>query len=146
MLEEPTGSELDYLRLLRRIAGRWKLIIAVFFAVVLPVTVWALVFVPKTYEAMAKIFLEDPKRVGAGLMRDWMPTSDAAFQLAILRSRSLAEAVVENLPRESMEELLKRAMHQDYFLEGRNGIRRLLGRESIVYSPQQRAVMELQTA
>ncbi len=45
-----------------------------------------------------------------------------------------------------MEELLKRAMHRDYFLEGRNGIRRLLGRESIVYSPQQRAVMELQTA
>ncbi len=42
MLEEPTGSELDYLRLLRRIAGRWKLIVAVFFAVVLPVTVWAL--------------------------------------------------------------------------------------------------------
>src|SRR3989441_708076 len=147
MLEESAASsDVDYLRLLRRIAHRWRLIAIVFIAVALPVTAYALGFIPKTYEATAKIFLEDPRRLQTGLMRDWMPTSDASFQLAILKSRSLAEAVVENLPRETTEELLARGMHRDYLLEARNLLRRAMGQESIVYSPQQRAVTELQSA
>ena len=148
MLEEQTKAEIDYLRLLRRIVSHWRLITIVFIAVSLPVSVWALVFVPKTYEAVAKIFIEDPKRVGAGFLRDWMPASDASFQQALLRSRSLAEAVVANLPRESTDELLGRAMQVDYFAEARNLLRRLLGRESIISGslPQQRAVTELQAA
>ena len=148
MLEEQTRAEIDYRRLLRRIVSHWRLITILFIAVTLPVSVWALVFVPKTYEAMAKIFIEDPKRVGAGFLRDWMPASDASFQQALLRSRSLAEAVVANLPPESTDELLRRAMHVDYFAEARNFLRRLLGRESVVSGslPQQRAVTELQAA
>jgi len=145
-MHEETAPDISYLRLLRRIADRWRLVAIVFVAFALPVTAYALVFIPKTYEAVAKIFLEDPRRVSAGLMRDWMPTSDASFQLAILKSRSLAEAVVENLPRETTEELLARGMHRDYLLDARNLTRRIIGRESIVYSPQQRAVTELQTA
>ncbi len=144
--ESVTGSEVDYLRLLRRTMSHWRLIICFFVAVALPVSVWALVFAPKTYEAVAKIFIEDPRRVGPGFLRDWMPASDASFQQAILRSRSLALAVAESLPRESMDELLKRAMYQDYFTEALNLMRGLFGRESVVYSPQQRAVMELQAA
>ncbi|PYM33863.1 MAG: hypothetical protein DME15_10105 [Candidatus Rokuibacteriota bacterium] len=97
MVEESTTSpDVDYLRLLRRIANRWKLIVLVSLAIVVPVTAYAVVFVPKMYEAVAKIFFEDPRRLQAGMMRDWMPASDASFQLAILKSRSLAEAVVEN--------------------------------------------------
>lgn len=147
MLEESaTSSDVDYLRLLRRIANRWRLIAIVFVAIAMPVTAYAVLFVPKTYEAAAKIFFEDPRRFQAALIRDWMPTSDASFQLAILKSRSLAEAVVENLPRETTEELLARGMHRDYLLEARNLLRRMMGNESIVYSPQQRAVTELQSA
>jgi len=145
-MHEDSASDISYLRLLRRTADRWRLIAIVFIAVALPVTAYALVFIPKTYEAVAKIFLEDPRRVSGGLVRDWMPTSDATFQLAILKSRSLAEAVVDNLPRETTEELLARGMHRDYLLDARNLARRIFGRESIVYSPQQRAVTELQTA
>ena len=147
MLEESTtSSDVDYLRLLRRIANRWRLIAVVFVAITLPVTAYAVTFVPKTYDAVAKVFFEDPRRYQAGPIRDWMPTSDAAFQLAILKSRSLAETVVENLPRESMEELLARGMHRDYLLEARNLLRRGMGQDAIVYSPQQRAVTELQSA
>ena len=147
MVEESTTSpDVDYLRLLRRIANRWRLIALISLAIVLPVTAYAVVFVPKMYEAVAKIFFEDPRRLQAGMMRDWMPASDASFQLAILKSRSLAEAVVENLPRETTEELLARAMHRDYLLEGRNLFRRAMGQDSIIYSPQQRAVTELQSA
>ncbi|HEV8585506.1 MAG TPA: polysaccharide biosynthesis tyrosine autokinase [Methylomirabilota bacterium] len=144
--DSTTSADVDYLRLLRRIAGRWRLVAAVFLAVALPIAAWGLIFIPKTYEAVAKIFLEDPRRQQAGLMRDWMPTSDAAFQLAILKSRSLAEAVVENLPRETTEEMLARGMHRDYLLEARNLLRRVMGQDAIVYSPQQRAVTELQSA
>ena len=147
MVEESTTSpDVDYLRLLRRIANRWRLIALISLAIVLPVTAYAVVFVPKMYEAVAKIFFEDPRRLQAGMMRDWMPASDASFQLAILKSRSLAEAVVENLPRETAEELLARGMHRDYLLEGRNLFRRVMGQDSIIYSPQQRAVTELQSA
>src|SRR5712664_3393779 len=99
-----TGSEVDHLRLLRRIMSHWRLIISFFVAVTLPVSVWSLVFAPKTYEAVAKIFIEDPRRVGPGFMRDWMPASDASFQVALLRSRSLAVAVAESLSRESLDE------------------------------------------
>jgi capsular exopolysaccharide synthesis family protein len=141
-----TGSEVDHLRLLRRIMSHWRLIISFFVAVTLPVSVWSLVFAPKTYEAVAKIFIEDPRRVGPGFMRDWMPASDASFQVALLRSRSLAVAVAESLSRESLDELLKRAMYQDYFSDALNLIRGLFGHESAVYSPQQRAVTELQAA
>jgi capsular exopolysaccharide synthesis family protein len=144
-MDETTGRQFDYVRLLRRILGRWKLILAVFIMVSIPITAWAMVFAPKTYEAVAKIFLEDPRRGGSGILRDWMPASDASFQLAILRSRSLAEAVVDNLTHDGLSELLERGMHRDYVLEARNAVRRLLGRDPIVYSPEQRAVMELQT-
>ena len=144
-MDETTGRQFDYVRLLRRILGRWRLILAVFIMVSTPITVWAMVFAPKTYEAVAKIFLEDPRRGGSGILRDWMPASDASFQLAILRSRSLAESVIDNLTHDGLSELLERGMHRDYVLEARNAMRRLLGHDPIVYSPEQRAVMELQT-
>lgn len=147
MDEERTAPPVNYLSLLRRVAGNhWRLILLLFLGVALPVAGWALMLAPKTYEAVATIFIEDPKKKDAGLLRDWTPPSDASFQIALLRSRSLAEGVVENLPRQAIEELLGRAMYRDYLLETQNAIRRLLGQELIVYSPQQRALAELQKA
>src|SRR5260370_41783828 len=102
--ESVTGSEVDYLRLLRRTMSHWRLIISLFVAVALPVSVWALVFAPKTYEAVAKIFIEAPRRTGPGFLRDWMPASDASIQLTLLRSPSLAVAVAATLPRHRLDE------------------------------------------
>ncbi len=145
MMDGPTAPRMDYVSLLRRVAAHhWKLILVTFVAVSIPVAVWALAIVPKTYEAKATIFIEDTTRGGPALIRDWTPPSDASFQIAILRSRSLAEGVVESLSRQATEELLGQSMHRDYLLEVQNAVRRLLGHELIVYSPQQRALAELQ--
>src|SRR5262249_37336823 len=100
-------------------------------------------FLAKNYEAVATIFIEDSRRGSASVLRDWMPSGDASFQQAILRSRTLAEAVVDSLPAETTDELLKRAMRRDYLLGGQNLLRKLLGREPIVYSRKQRIVQEL---
>jgi len=149
MDEKPRAHRTDYVRLVRRAAvTRWRLILGVFVVVALPAVVWATALVPKTYEAKASIFIEDTTNKGgaAALVRDWMPQSDMPFQLAILRSRSLAEAVLQNMPPDGMDELLQRAMHRDYVLDVQNAILRLLGREVVVYTPRQRALADLQAA
>ncbi len=175
MLEEPTGTRIDYLRFLRRLHCYWKLILILFLGIAVPTTAWALIFIPKTYEAVATIFMEDPKRAERGLLRDWMPASDASLQQAVLRSRSLAEAVVEHLPRESLTELLAQSVHRNPLQDARRVVRRFFPRESVeelarwglpstyfeqlrtvirrvfgsgpaVESEQQRAVAELQEA
>jgi len=146
MVEELSGPHVGYLGLLRRIASHWRLSLIVCVGVAAPVAVWALLFLPKSYEAVSAIFIEDPRRGSVSTLRDWMPAGDASYQQAVLRSRSLAEAVVDNLPQDSMDELIRHGMHRDYVLAGQNLIRRLLGRESVVFSPQQRAVRELLTS
>ena len=146
MVEELSGPHVGYLGLLRRIASHWRLSLIVCVGVAAPVAVWALLFLPKSYEAVAAIFIEDPRRGSVSTLRDWMPAGDASYQQAVLRSRSLAAAVVDNLPQDSMNELIRHAMHRDYVLAGQNLIRRLLGHEPVVFSPQQRAVRELLTA
>jgi capsular exopolysaccharide synthesis family protein len=143
MVEESSELHTGYLRLFRRIASHWRLSLLICGGVAAPVAVWALLFLPKNYEAVATIFLEDARRGPVSILRDWIPSSDASFQNALLRSRTLAEAVVDTLPADTIDEMLKRAMYRDYLLGGQNLIRRLFGREPIVYSKKQRVVQEL---
>jgi len=146
MMDEPTAAGVNYVSLFRRVVKRWKLILVIFLAVAIPVTVWAKLWFPKTYEASATIFIEDSRRGGPTFLAEWLPPSDASLQLAILRSRSLAEAVAEALPRESVEDLFNQSMNRDYFRDIQNIVRRLIGNEPIVESPQQRATAELLAA
>src|SRR5438445_10599856 len=143
MVEELSGPHVGYLGLLRRIASHWRLSLIVCVGVAAPVAVWALLFLPKSYEAVATIFIEDPRRGPVSVLREWIPAGDASFQNAITRSRTRAEAVVDTLPADTIDELLNRAMYRDYLLAGQNLIRRLVGREPIVYSKKQRVVQEL---
>jgi len=174
-MEEPTGTRIDYLRFLRRLHCYWKLILMIFLGIAVPMAALALVFLPRTYEAVAIIFLEDPKRTEPGPLRDWMPPSDASFQQAVLRSRSLAEEVVEHLPNESMAELVTQPVHHNplqeaqrllrrlfpgesvegvlrwvlpstYFEQVRKAIRWFLGSEPVAHGGRQRALAELQSA
>ena len=93
MVEESSEPQGGYLRLLRRIASHWRLSLLICGGVAAPVAVWALLFLPKSYEAVATIFIEDPRRGPVSVLREWIPAGDASFQNAILRSRTLAEAV-----------------------------------------------------
>ena len=138
---DPTSFE--YVRLLRRVAAnRWRLVLAVFLAVALPTIVWAVFLTPDTYEASATLFLL-PERSEPGFLREFTSPDVNLLYQVMLRSRSLAQAVVETLPKEGRDELSRRIGFRDYVLIVMNQIRRWQGQEGIVYSPTELTIREL---
>lgn len=143
-MDDEAGPRFDYLRFARRvIANRWLIVLAGILGIALPAAVWAVVFTPSVYEATATVFLDRPKPE-SGFLRDYVPVEADTLYLAILRSRSLAQGVTDALPRESLAELQEAMGGQDYLLALQNAIRSRLGYPVIVYSPRERAVIEVQ--
>ena len=100
---------------------------------------------PPRYQTSALVLIENrPDRTP--LFQEFSPFRPLAVQFAILRSRSLAEVVIESLPRATVEDLIDNPYSRDYALEFQNLIRRLRGEEIVVESPQRRALAELQRA
>lgn len=100
---------------------------------------------PPHYRTSATILMESrPDRVP--LFQEFSPSRPLPVQVAILRSRSLAEGVLDNLPKSSVQDLIDNPYNVDYALVLRNAYRRLIGEEPEVESPQQRALTELQEA
>ena len=113
-------------------------------SVALPVAYYTSVEPPR-FQTSATILLEvRPDRVP--LFQEFSPFRPLSVQLAILRSRSLAEGVIENLPRSSLQDLIDHPYYVDYLLNVKNAYRRLLGAEPEAESPHQRALKELQRA
>ena len=136
-------SSSEYVRLLRRVAGnRWRLVLAVFLAVALPTIVWSVFLTPDTYEATATLFLL-PEKSDLGFLREFTSPEVNTLYHVMLTSRSLAQGVVETLPKESRDELSRRIGLQDYVLTVMNQIRRWQGQEVVVYSPTELATREL---
>src|SRR5580765_1064394 len=119
-MNQPTPFE--FVRLLRRVAAnRWRLVLAVFLAVALPTLVWAVFLTPYTYEASATLFLL-PERSEPEFLREFTsPQTNLLYQV-MLKSRSLAQGVVETLPKESRDELGRRLGFRDYTLAVMNQI------------------------
>ena len=65
---------------------------------------------------------------------------------AILNSRSLAEAVVDSLPKESLDEIAETAYDVDYWQRLTNAYLRWRGIDTSRSSPRHRAIAELQRA
>lgn len=144
--EDTPGPKVDYVRFGRRLLRNyWKLITLVFAGILVPTCVWVLMFAPRTYEASATVFIESGKDEPV-FMRGLMSAEVSGLYLAILRSRSLAQAVVDSLPRDARDELIKQSMRKDFVLNVQNYLRRILKQDVIVYSPQEMAVMEVQEA
>src|SRR5215510_13848574 len=143
-MNQPTSF--DFMRLLRRVAAnRWPLVIAVFLAVAVPTIVWTVFLTPDTYEASATLFLL-PEKSEPEFLREFTSPQVNTLYAVMLRSRSLAQGVVEALPKESRDELSRRLGFRDYVLTAMNELRRWRGQEVIVYSPTELAVRELQHA
>lgn len=124
---------------------RKRLAVAAFLgaAALLVPAAWYLSKEPPRYRATATVLLEArPDRVP--VFQEFSPFRPLPVQLAILRSRSLAESVLESLPRSTVEDLLERPYHFDWALELQNAYRRIRGQEPEVESPQRRALKELQ--
>src|SRR3990172_2888346 len=110
----------------------------------LPIAYW-LSQEPPRFQTAAVILIEKkPDR--SPLFQEFSPYRPLAVQFAILRSRSLAEVVIESLPRATVEDLIENPYSRDYALEFQNWTRRLRGEEIVVESPQRRALAELQQA
>jgi capsular exopolysaccharide synthesis family protein len=121
------------------------MIVAGFLLVAAPTAAWVVLGTDHTYEASATLFLL-PDKSDPAFLKEFMSPEANSLYLVVLKSRSLAQAVSEALPRESREELTKRIVFRDYLLSFMNSIRRLRGEEVIVYSPTETLVRELQEA
>src|SRR6267143_5415741 len=100
---------------------------------------------PPRFKSSAVILIESrPDKVP--LFQEFSPFRPLPVQLAILRSRALAETVIETLPRTSFQDLVDSPYHVDYDQTARSLYYRVLGRTPEVESPQRRALKELQSA
>jgi uncharacterized protein involved in exopolysaccharide biosynthesis len=142
----------DVLNLIKRIAKgilrrRKRLVVLVFVGtllVMLPV-VYTLSKEPQRFRASATVLLE-ARPTQVPLFQELSPFRPLPVQLALLKSRGLAEGVLDSLPKTAMDDLTRSPYHVDYASMIRNAYMRMRGFEPEVESPRQRALTELQKA
>lgn len=145
-MDESRPPSFDYIRFARRtLRERWWVILGLFVLVMVPGGIIVYSTTPKLYEATAILFFEEAKTENP-LLRGMVPLEESALNLAILRSRSLAQGVVDVLPRESKEELLKQTWWAHHMERARSALRQVMGRTEVVQSPQEQALIQLQRA
>jgi succinoglycan biosynthesis transport protein ExoP len=145
-MEAQKSDSVDYFRLVRRIVvHHWRAIVIGLLAVTIPTVALVLFSTENLYEASATLFLL-PEKSDPPFLREFTSPEATAVYVVILKSRSLAQAIIEALPAASREELTNRVIFHDYLLMLTNGIRRLTGGEAVVYSPSEIAIRELQEA
>lgn len=124
---------------------KWVLLVSLLGVVLFMPVAYVMSKEPPRHRTVSTVLMETrPDR--APLFQEFSPFRPLDVQLAILRSRSLSEAVVESLPRNSVEDLVDNPYSVDYNLEFQNWIRRLRGEEVVVESPQRRALNELRNS
>jgi capsular exopolysaccharide synthesis family protein len=143
---------MDMLKLLKQVAlsvlaRRKKWVLIAFFAALglfVPVA-YRMSHEPPRFRTTATILMET-RPEGIALFREFAPYRPLEVQLAILKSRGLSEAVIESLPRNSVEDLVQNPYTVDYMSMIQNWLRRLRGEEIAVESPQRRALGELRSS
>ena len=100
---------------------------------------------PPRYRSSAVVLLEArPERVP--IFQELSPVRPLPVQMAILTSRSLAESVVESLPKSSLQELVETSYQVDYWQRLHNAYLRWRGIEVATPNPTRVALAELQKA
>jgi capsular exopolysaccharide synthesis family protein len=141
------NSDLDYVAILRGIWRRHKrLVVAIFLVVAVPSLTYVYVKSQTLYVSKGMISIEPSALAQLPFLRDAPRTDTIATHMVLLKSRSLSEAVIEALPKESLAEILAQQQHTDYALLLKNTVNRWLGKPLTVLSPQERALAELQLA
>ena len=136
------------LRVVRGVVRRRKALLGICTVAALALAVPAAYYVskePPRFKTTAVVLLESkPDRVP--LFQEFSPFRPLGVQLAILRSRSLAETVIETLPKSAVQDLIENPYYVDWMQTARNAYLRYTGREPEVESPQRRALTELYQA
>ncbi len=144
-METTRTQGLDYAAILRGIWRRHKLLVAaVFLGLAIPPLLVVVHYSNKTplYVSTGTIDIQPPFGQNP-FFKDTPSNDNIATTLALLRSRTLSEGVIEALPKESFNELVTNPQYTDYVLVLTNMLKGLLGQPPTVLSPQQRAVAEL---
>ncbi len=98
---------------------------------------------PPHYRSSATLLIEArPDKVP--VFQEYSPVRPLPVQLAILKSRSLAEGVLDTLPKTALQDLLDRPYNVDYLGAALNAYNRLRGFPVEIPSPRRRALAELQ--
>ncbi len=138
---------LDTNAILRGIRRRHKRLIAILFlGILIPGAVLVFWFSRPGYFSTATIAIETSllDQLGPPDINRRRQSIDTA--LAYLQSRSVAEGVLEALPRDTMDELLTHPQRIDYFAVLGNVAKYWMGKPQTDLSPQQRALTELRSA
>ncbi|HZM26377.1 MAG TPA: Wzz/FepE/Etk N-terminal domain-containing protein, partial [Gemmatimonadales bacterium] len=142
-----SGSSVE--RLLRGVLRRRKrlFLIASLIAMVvmLPVAFIASKEPPR-YRATAVVLLEARPDRGVPVFQEMSPNRPFPVQMAILASRSLAETVVENLPKASLQELLETSYQTNFLGSLVSAYQGWRGIEPPAPNPKRQALAELQRA
>ena len=138
---------LDYVAILRGIWRRHKALVAgIFFGIAVPLLLIAYAKDQTLYVSRGTISIESPVFAQLPFIRDAPRRDTIATHIVLLKSRSLSEAVLAALPKDSVSELLDRKQHTDYFLLLQNTVNRWLGKPQTVLSPEEQAITELRMA
>jgi len=122
---------------------KWWML-SVFLVVVLPAA-WKASGTEPRFTSSSIILMENSSD-DYPVFREWVPQNSAPVLMALLKSRSVAEEVVDSLPKASFEELLTHRDERDYAATFTNIYRRFRGRPILVASPKQIVIQELQLA
>ena len=142
------SPDTDYAAILRGIWRRHKLLVAAtFLGIALPFLAVVYYTTSPLYLSQALISVEPSALSQIPFLRE-PPRDDAiASQLVLLKSRSLSEAVIEALPKDTLAELLAQPQYLGYYwLQITNRIKGWFGQPATVLSPHEQAVAELREA
>ena len=146
-MEKIQKESLDHVAILRGMWRRHKLfILLIFLALAAPLLAVMYVTSEPLYLSTATIAIESSTMEKVPIFRDWPRKDSIAIDLVLLNSRSLSEGVADALPKESFEELVNHSQYTDYVIALTNTVKQWMGKQPTVFSPRQRAVVELQKA
>ena len=139
---------LDYLAILRGIWRRHKLLVALtFVGTASPLVAVVYYTASPVYLSRATISVEPSALAQIPSLRDPLRTDATASHMVLLKSRSLAEAVIDAVPKETLAEILAKPQHFGYYwLLAQDKVKVWLGRPPSLVSPRELAIAELQQA
>jgi len=140
-------SDLDYIQILQGVLRRRKkVVIAAFGLIAVPLLGWSIYGQRPQFRSTATVQIKPSIAEIFPGTRDLPIRSDMPVHMAVLGSRALAKEVLESLPQETVDELMKDNLKRDYFLTFSNAARWLLGKPPITVGPREGAMAELQEA
>ena len=140
-------AELDYVQILRGVLRRRKkVMIGAFTLIALPLVWWSIYGHQRRFASAAIVQIKPSIAEMFPGMRDLPVGPNLSVQMAVLKSRTLANEVLEAVPQETLDELMTKSLAPDYFVALSNVVRRLFGKPPKVTSPRQRALSELRQA